>query len=324
MTATRVEPALGLAAFGDLPLTEALAAGRRAGYRAFDLQLDSILEISRDERLASPAGRAQLRAHLDAEGLTLACVSNVRDCQLLLGPHGDQTAPIHPGSTAERRRHAQEAAARTIETAHELGAGLTRFFFGCPDFSRWFHWPRSHATWDDNLQALVDGLLPVLELARDAGVLVSLETHPKQVVYDLRTANRLLELLAADADGFGICVDPANLAAVGQDPLQFLRGLRALPLAVHLKDVEVDRTGLADTATGWATFGPGPAARFRVLGWGRLDWPQLMTVLAERGFTGPFVVEHEDLLLPRDRGVTAARHRAIELLTLTPPSRRWW
>jgi len=315
--------ALGLAAFGDRPLDEAIEAGQRAGYRRFDLQLDSILRISQDDRLHSGPGRAALRSRLDQEGLSLLCVSNVRDCQLLLGPHGEHTAPINPGDASTRRRHALDAASRTIETAHDLGAELTRFFFGCPDFGRWFHWPRTALSWDDNLKALADELPPILELAAGAGVRVTLETHPKQVVHDLRSANRLLEILGAEG-ALGICADPANLAAVGHDPEVFLRGLDRAPLAVHMKDVEVGQSGACEARHGWATFGPGPPARFRALGWGGLNWRGCISALVERGFTGPYVVEHEDVLMPRESGVAASLRVATELTQLEPAADRWW
>ncbi len=316
--------ALGLAVFADMGLDEALGRVVKAGYSSIDLQIDSVFEIGRDPRLHERAGAAGLRSELDALGLSVVCVSNVKDCQLLLGPHGPHTDVVLAGDIETKRAHARAAARAAVDLAVDLGAPFVRFFFGCPDFGRWFPWPGTDLSWEDNIGELVEQAGPLLEHAVASGVVPLLEPHPKQVVYDLSSALALQRRLAAEGLSLGWCIDPANVRAAGHDPVGFLRRIEPVPSVVHVKDVEVWPHAEAPEAPGWVSYGPHPKIRFRSLGWGGLDWQAICSVLAERGFEGPFVVEHEDLLLPREQGIVDARERFERLQVLAPPTKRWW
>ena len=70
----------------------------------------------------------------------MACVSNSRDAQLLLGPHGPHTDPVWPGSAVEKREHALQCALGAIRLAERLGTPVVRLLVGCPDFARGLLW----------------------------------------------------------------------------------------------------------------------------------------------------------------------------------------
>jgi sugar phosphate isomerase/epimerase len=61
--------------------------------------------------------------------------------------------------------------------------------------------------------------------------------------------------------------------------------------SVHAKDTEILEAVLAEVGIcgkGWW--------RYRLPGWGRVDWAPFFTALREVGYQGPVCIEHEDAL----------------------------
>src|SRR5579871_5012327 len=153
---------------------------------------------------------AQLLARAQAQGQTVGCVSNSRDAQLLLGPHGPHTDPVWPGSAAEKREHALQCALGAIRLAERLGTPVVRLLVGCPDFARWLSWWGTDVSWADNIDEFFAHVEPVLRAAREAGLVVALEPHPKQIVYDRASAELLFAVGPQWNGTLALCVDPAN------------------------------------------------------------------------------------------------------------------
>ncbi len=214
---------LCLAAFGGTSLRTALAELADFGPLCLDLPTDTTLGLVdarrcytdtnyRDEVAVTLAGAAAL-------GWPVTCVSNSRDAQLLLGPHGRHTDAVLPGSAEAKRAHAVRCAIGAIRLAERIQAGTVRLLVGCPDFARWLSWWGSDVSWADNVDEFFTQAEPVLRAAREAGVVVTLEPHPKQVIYDRASAELLFAAGPQWADTLALCVDPANLAAMGHDPV---------------------------------------------------------------------------------------------------------
>ncbi len=130
--------------------------------------------------------------------------------------------------------------------------------------------------------------------------------------------------LRQDGLELGLCLDPANLAALGFDPVAFLEATGAVPECVHAKDVERSTTALTPPGPGWVRYGPQPAIRFRAVPWGQLDWPALLSHLQEVGFEGPVLIEHEDVLIERHRGLAGARSYLEAHALGEASATRWW
>jgi sugar phosphate isomerase/epimerase len=64
--------------------------------------------------------------------------------------------------------------------------------------------------------------------------------------------------------------------------------------------------------------------RFRIPGWGDLDWKQLISELRLAGYDGVLAVEHEDPVIGRHEGLRKACEHLAPLLLRDPPERRWW
>jgi len=320
-------PRLGLcaAAFGDGPLETALDAILASGVDVIDLPTDSTLRLLPGvAALEDPAYAERLTGLLDRHGISVGCLSNSRDTQLLLGPHGPHTDTVCDGDPDAKRAHALRHARATIRLAAAIGAPQVRLYFGCPDFARWLTWGSAPVSWEDNIEAFAEAAEPLLAECRAAGLLLCVEPHPKQVLFDVASARRALERLKEYADVLRICLDPANIATLGYDPVGVVTGWGPSLGAVHVKDLERWPSPDRPTAPGWVAYGPQPPIRFRSLGRGTLPWPQMIDALLAEGYTGVVYIEHEDVLLPRDQSIAVAARRLAELLPVTPAEGRTW
>ncbi|MCO5972344.1 TIM barrel protein [Actinoallomurus soli] len=316
---------LCLAAWGGTDLTTALQHATHIGVHTVDLPTDTttgLLDLTRWSH--DPDYRADLRTALT--GVTVGCVSNSRDTQLLLGPHGPHTDPVLHGTPQAKHDHALRHAQDTIRLAADLGAPHARLMLGVPDLTRWLSWWHSTVTWDDNITAWCEHAHPILTLAAEHGITLLIEPHPKQVAYDRTSTRRLLDAAARTEPRatVQICLDPANLAATGHDPVDAVRGWGTDLGAAHAKDLQRHTTAHPPTGTGWSRYGPGPAIRFRALGAGDLPWPAIVAALLDEDFHGVLYVEHEDALLPREQSVHVSTRLLRDLLPQHAPQGRTW
>ncbi len=278
-------PELGvcLAAYADLDFGQAVGAAAKAGATLVDLPTDSVFAMT---RTLPTAPGVTLDCFADA-GLRVVSISNSRDTQLLLGPHGPHTDGVHRGSASAKVAHARESAMAAIDLAAAIGAPQVRLMLGCPDFARWLYWPRSTVSWSENVEAFAKEAVPLANRAAAVGVELCVEPHIKQVAFDAESWLACRDRVEASGEHLGLCFDPANIAALGFDPVAALAMLNVVPSCVHAKDVERATTVRTPDEPGWVRYGPQPALRFRAIPWGGLDWPRILTALHEIGFGGP-------------------------------------
>jgi sugar phosphate isomerase/epimerase len=312
-----------LQALYHLPFREALAAARRLGFEAIELPVDARSPfVDLDEALGG--GWRGMQQEIKDAGLAISALSNHQEGQLLLGPYGADTDPVHPGSADEKIAYAVRRLSRTAELAQRLEVGVVCGFTGCEDWSRWFPWPLP-----DGYERMGPGfrerLLPVLDDFARHEVRFAHECHPKQFAYNLETAKLALELVD-EHPALGFNLDPANLLLSGMDPLAFVAELGGRILHVHAKDGELvaphaGRSGLLAHGA-WARGDRG--FRFRVAGWGDLDWKRLISALRVAGYDGVLAVEHEDPTMSRLEGLQKAAEHLTPLLLRELPERPWW
>lgn len=95
-----------------------------------------------------------------------------------------------------------------------------------------------------------------------------------------------------DSPFVGIQYDASHLVRQFMDPLQCLRDWVGKVYNVHLKDTEIfwhvlKKSGINPPArTQWW--------RYRIPGYGSVDWPGVFTVLMDAGYKGSMNIEHED------------------------------
>ena len=312
-----------LQVYYDRTLEEALAAAKSLGFDAVELAVDRRSPlIDLDEALKD--GGRKLKSKIKNAGLEISALSNHQEGQLLLGPHGIDTDPIFKGTAKEKIDYATERLIKTAELANALEVSTVCGFVGCEDYSRWFPWPLEDG-FSQMGASFVERFSPILDAYQRYGVRFGQECHPRQLAYNLETAQWLLSLLEHHP-AFGFNLDPANLVLAGMDPIVFVVELVDRIWHVHAKDAEcvshaIARSGLLAHGR-WNRRNRG--FRFRVPGWGDLSWKKIITELHIGGYTGVFSVEHEDPTMSREEGLRQAIQHLKPILLHEPPGGRWW
>lgn len=302
---------------------DALATIRELGFAGMELPLDARSPFVDLPQLLR-GGADDLRAAIDAAGLELTAVSIHQEGQLLLGPHHEDTDRIFAGTPEQKIAYATERLCQAADAAHLLGVDVVVGFVGCEDWSRFFPWPAPDG-WERMLPEFRERMLPILDHYARRGVRFAQEPHPKQIVYDLETAQQSIELLGGH-DAWGFNLDPANLAITGGDPVLFAAELGARILHVHAKDAEVvpHRAARSGVMAHGAWNRRERGFRFRIPGWGDVPWRRLLTELTLAGYDGWITLEHEDPTFGAIDGLQKGIDTLRPLLPHGPREEPWW
>ncbi|MCA8977976.1 MAG: sugar phosphate isomerase/epimerase [Planctomycetes bacterium] len=309
--------------FYRLPLPAALDTIAELGLCGLELPVDARSPFVDLEGLLAD-GTAALEKLLAQRGLGLTALSIHQEGQLLLGPHHRDTDAVCAGTPAEKVAYAGRRLRLAADLAQRLGVTTVVGFVGCEDYTRFFPWPAADG-WERMLPEFKERLLPILDHYADRGVRFAQEPHPKQIIYNIETAAECLELLGHH-DAFGFNLDPANLVLAGVDPVVFAAELGDRIWHVHAKDAEsvphhIRRSGLLAHGP-WQRRDRG--FRFRVPGFGDLDWRRIVTELIMADYDGWLAIEHEDPTFgPRD-GVDKAIATLRPLLPTELRTEPWW
>jgi len=244
------------------------------------------------ERLRDPAycqaEAKRINKMLDEHGLSISAVA----------AYWAVTGPIEGRADAYKSY---------IEFCGELGAGCLTTLTQCDPAK----------TLDENLDDWERVFVDVAPAAERAGVRVAFENWPglKGSFPPVGTINFAFNPLAwermferVDSPALGIEFDPSHLVWQGIDwAAQLVRWIDRIH-HVHAKDTEVFEDRLR--ANG---FFSGGWWRYRLPGWGRVDWHRFCSLLAEHGYTGAVCVEHEDPVYGGERRVEGLR-KAYETL----------
>lgn len=307
-----------------LPFHEALASAAILGFEAVELPVDSRSPFIDLETALADRGRGLARA-VREHGLVISALSNHQEGQLLFGPHGADSDGIFFGSPAEKMRFAVSRLKKSAELARWLEVDIVCGFTGCEDYSRWFPWPEPEA-FEGMGPVFRERMLPLLDHFQSCGVVFAHECHPRQLAYNLETAQWALGLLEGHP-AWAYNLDPANLLLAGMDPVVFAAELSSRIRHVHAKDGELVRHNAG--RSGLLAHGPwerrGRGFRFRIPGWGDVEWRRLISELQLGGYTGVLAVEHEDPCLSQIEGLKLALQYLSPLIPREPPPRvRWW
>ena len=309
----------------DKPLDAALRHAAELGFEAVELPVDAgspFVEL--DAVLAETTLIAGIQAAFDAAGLEISALSNHQEGMLLLGPHGEDTDPIFAGTPEQKVEHGIRRLVASAELARRLGVGIVIGFTGCADYSRWFPWPLTDG-YERMAPDFRERILPVLDACADRAVRFALECHPRQFAYNLETALWAVELVDGHP-ALAFNLDPANLLLAGVEPAAFVAELGDRIVHVHAKDGQrvphrVGRSGLLAHGD-WGR--PDRGFRFRVPGWGEIDWRLLLTELQLAGYDGVLSIEHEDPTMSREEGLRQAVQFLGPLLFREKPGSRFW
>lgn len=94
---------------------------------------------------------------------------------------------------------------------------------------------------------------------------------------------------AVDSESLGLEFDPSHLVWQSADYLSIAKEFSSRIYHVHFKDTEIMEGALAEKG-----FFSGGWWRYRIPGFGLVDWAGFISVLKEAGFNGGGAIEHED------------------------------
>lgn len=312
--------------YQDLPLEQALDRLVGMGVQAIELGTGGFpgsAHADPAELLSQPDRVRALKGAVESRGLTVSALS----C------HGN---PLHPDAAVAQAAH--HAWAQTAQLAELLEVGVVNTFSGCPGdhpnarHPNWITcpWPPEYSevlSWQWEERA-IPYWREQCTVAQRHGVRIALEMHPGFLVYNPET---LLRLRAAAGPEIGANFDPSHLFWQGIDPAVAIRLLareQAL-FHVHAKDSYVDRdnvraNGVLDTKS--YNLVRDRAWTFRTVGYGHGErsWREIVSALRVAGYDEVISIEHEDILLSREEGLSRAVEFLRGLVPGEPPSEPWW
>jgi len=231
-----------------------------------------------------------LRRWSEELGLELAIETGAR---FLLDARRKHRPNLLEEEAGERERRV-DFLLRSVDLAHELGAGVVSLWAGrapsdevCED-SELDSGRRSQL-----LDRLAAGLETVLTHATQAGVQLAFEPEPGMFIERVSGYGSLVEHMGGAADSLGLCLDVGHLVVSGDLPVgDMIRTWAPRLVHVHLDDAV---RGIHE---------------HRMFGEGELDLAETLAALTEVGFDGMAAVE---LSRHSHRGSEAARE-ALEHL----------
>ncbi|MEJ2155717.1 MAG: sugar phosphate isomerase/epimerase [Desulfobacteraceae bacterium] len=307
-----------------LKLEEAIEKIAAIGYQTVELSTHTGGRFDLGHKWEGHHDRKDTIARFNKYGIRVTAINMSHDGQLILGPHHADTDLFFKGSAEEKIRYGTVRMIKAAELAHELEIPVVTGFTGCEDYSRWFPWPDPDG-WRKMEPLFRERWEPILKRFDELGILFGMECHPKQMVYNTETALQST-MLFNDFKSWKFNLDPANLMLAGVDPVVFVAELGSNIVNVHAKDGEmvchnIRKSGLLANGP-WKR--PDRGFRFRIAGWGDVQWKKLITELVLKGYTGALTVEHEDPTMGPIEGIEKAASFLNPLLIKEPFSDRWW
>ncbi len=308
-----------------------------------DLPLEKTLDIFADlglTRIELGAAAYSVSSHIDIEDLyahpeKIDAYRRIFDNRGIgisaLGAGGN---PVHPDPLIADAH--QAAFKKCVVVAERLGVEVVNVLSGTPGGApgdrapNWIvgPWPEDFAKayvyqWEE---VLIPYWTQAAAFAEKHGVKVAIEPHPNFSVYNVES---LLKLRAAAGRNLGCNFDPSHLIWQGADPCTTIRALGDAIFHVHAKDVQVnsrivEKNGLFDPKP-YSEF-KNRSWNFRTCGYGSDEklWRNMISALAEIGFTGTISVEHEDALMNREEGLAKAVELLQRIIIREPVATMWW
>ena len=167
-------------------------------------------------------------------------------------------------------------------------------------------WGDTTKTPEENIPVFQEVFTRYVKIAEEEGVKIGLENCPHTVGYPIPLGNIAYApgmwraiFKAVPSPNLGLEFDPSHLYWLGVDYLRAIREFAHRIVAVHAKDTEM----MAEELYQWGVLGKqfGKTSewdhgfyRYRIPGWGDINWKKLLSILYDAGFNGPIVIEHED------------------------------
>jgi sugar phosphate isomerase/epimerase len=313
--------------YADLPLPHALDRAKEHGLEAVEFGSGNY------------GGTAHLDPQrvVDSDDYAENILREVRSRDLTISALSCHGNPLHPDS--EIARDHDEKFRLTCRAAVRLGIDTVNLFSGCPGdvnggtTPNWVTcpWPPEYShlyDWQWN-EVTIPYWKEAAAFAESVGITkIGFEMHPGMIVYNPAT---LLRLREAVGPSIGANFDPSHLFWQGIDVIAAVRllGKHKAIFHTHAKDTYVDNLNI--TINGNIDARPytdivDRAWTFRTVGYGHGEqlWRELISELRLAGYEGVLSIEHEDMILSVEEGLS----RAVEMLkrcrVVEPAATPWW
>jgi sugar phosphate isomerase/epimerase len=320
------------ALFADWPLEKVARYVSKLGYEAVELPAwDNNGHVVLKDLLDRKAGKAgALKKMLADNGLSISALNHGVAGQISMGPRDVSTPNTDawaPGMSPAQKIHwAAEQLKDAARAAAELEVPVVTGLVGSPVWDKWYIFPPANEKlYHEGFQVLADRWNPILDEFKRCGVRWGLEVHPTGIAYNIETAQSALKALD-DRPEFGFNFDPSHLHWQMIDPVIFIKTFAARIYHCHAKDAElqedeVRRSGVIPTGS-WTRHDRG--FRFRVPGWGQVNWRRVITALVSAGYDHVLSFEHEDPVMSPEDGAEKAIEYLRPLIIRKPLSKVWW
>lgn len=291
--------------YSELPLEEVVKMAADYGYDCVEIpSYTDNGQVDPDEVLKGD-NAAKLKKMVADHGMFVSAISNHADSLLVMGPYGPGTDSICPGTKEEKIAFGTKSLIRSAQMANALEVPCVIAFSGIENFGHINDWPEPNG-WKYEEEQFVEKYTPILDKYAEYGVKLAFEPHPNNIIYDTQSALRCLEIVDHHP-AFAINLDPANILFAGINVQTFIDELRGRIAVVHAKDCEIVEHNMMKGGynmymqDGWGRLDR--SFRFRIPGWGSVDWKKLISELYITGYDYVFNYEHEDVLMSRKDGI---------------------
>ena len=231
---------------------------------------------------------------------------------------------LHPN--LEARERINNHLKKVIEAAGQLDAPVVNTFFGCPvDWGTWYPFPPENVVaFDKAWQEAKETWMPILDFASDHDVKIGIEVEASSLVYNNQTTKRMFDEIPHKS--LGLNYDPSHLVWQLIDITVPIYKFGEKIVHCHAKDTEmikhrIDESGVLITGS-WRRQGRG--WRYRVPGWGEVNWNKVISTLAEVGYDFVISVEHEDPVMSAEDGAEKAIQFLKPLMIKKPLEVVWF
>jgi sugar phosphate isomerase/epimerase len=311
--------------FNDWKLEKVLDYVSKLGYEAVEitawkgsnhLDIDKILQ----------GGATNFKKTIEKYGLILSGISNHLEGQLVLGPHNESTDAWFKGSAQEKIDYGIKRMKKTAEAAAALDVPVVNGFVGAPNWGAWYIYPpENEKIFEKGFEIFAERWGEILDVFAKYGVKFAHEVHPQEQAYNIETAQQLLKAINEKKE-FGFNFDPSHLVWQGIDPVIFIKTFGQRIFHCHAKDGELVKENLATSGSiptgSWRRVNRG--FRFRVVGWGDVNWRRIITALTEVGYDYVLSYEHEDPVMSREDGCEKCIQFLKPLIIKAPLKQVWW
>ncbi|MBS7615057.1 sugar phosphate isomerase/epimerase [Candidatus Bathyarchaeota archaeon] len=311
--------------FNELKLEKVLEYVSKLGYECVELAAwKGSNHLNIDDVLSG--GATKLKRTVEKYGLTISGLSNHLEGQIVLGPHDFSTDDFFKGTPEEKAKYGAERMKKTAEAAAALDVPVVNGFIGAPCWGAWYIFPPAYEKiYEKGFETFAERWNPIFDVFAAHGIKFAHEVHPQEQAYNIETAEQAVKAVNGRKE-FGFNFDPSHFVWQGIDPVIFIKKFGERIYHAHAKDAELVKEHVATSGViptgGWMRQGRG--FRFRVVGWGDVDWKRIMTALLEVRYDYVLSYEHEDPVMSREDGCEKCIAHLKPLIIKAPLKQVWW